>query len=345
MWHAAYLKIFLFSYVCAFLFSACAVPVQKQAYTSPSEEEIRKKWDTVRLSSAKIWVDYIPEMDARGEVDFVRGTVSFETVIPVQTENIPDLGEKKIILSALRVLGAETPDGNSILKNQIRDKKGNLLSSQNLDRFIAEEIVPKLKKENRAYTARDGVKRVKIGAAIPLVPNHIEIRARQYLGIVRSYASKFQLDIRLIMAMIHAESHFNPLARSPDGALGLMQLIPHYGGKEAYAFVYGQDSIPEEPYFFDPEKNIELGTAYYHLLKTRHFRDIQDKKKNRYIAVCAYNWGPGRLRNLISTYPLQEMNAEKAFALLEVTIPPETAEYLNDVMKLTEAYGKIISEK
>jgi len=206
-------------------------------------------------------------------------------------------------------------------------------------------VVPKVKKENRTYTAQDGVKRVKMAASIPLVPNHIEVRARQYLGIVSTYARKFQLDIRLVMAMIHAESHFNPLARSPDGALGLMQLIPHYGGKEAYAFVYGQDSIPEEPYFFDPEKNIELGTAYYHLLKTRHFRDIRDKRKKRYISICAYNWGPGRLRNLISAYPVQEMNAEKTFALLEEKIPDETAKYLNDVMKLTEAYGKILSEK
>ncbi|MGE0083677.1 MAG: transglycosylase SLT domain-containing protein [Desulfococcaceae bacterium] len=319
--------------------------MQEPVFTVLSEEEIRKKWDTVKLPGTSVWVDYIPEMDARGEVDFVKGTVVFETVIPAQTENIPDAGEKKIIVSALRILGAETPDGTGILKDQIRDKKGNVLSPRNIDRFIAEEIVPKLKKENRAYVARDGVKRVRMEASIPLVPNHIEVRAKQYLGIVRSYARKFQLDISLIMAMIHAESHFNPLARSPDGALGLMQLIPHYGGKEAYVFVYGEDKSLPEPYFFDPEKNIELGTAYYHLLKTRHFRDIQDKRKKRYIAVCAYNWGPGSLRNLINTYPLQEMNAEKVLALLEVKIPQETAEYLNDVMRLTEAYGKIISEK
>ncbi|MEZ4528083.1 MAG: transglycosylase SLT domain-containing protein [Desulfobacterales bacterium] len=345
MRHFACVNIFFLSCLSAVLFSACAVPVRDAVFTVPSEEEIRKKWDTVKLPGTTVWVDYIPEMDARGEVNFVKGTVVFETAIPVQTENISDMGAQKIRLCALRILGAETPGGTEILKDQIRDRKGNILKQQNIDRFVAEEIVVKLKKENRPYIAGDGVKRVKMEASIPLVPNHIEVRARQYMEIVRNYARRFQLDTRLMMAMIHAESHFNPLARSPDGALGLMQLIPHYGGKEAYAFVYGEDRIPEESYFFDPEKNIELGTAYYHLLKNRHFSDIPDQRKKRYIAVCAYNWGPGRLRSLVNAYPLQKMNAEKAFALLEGKIPQETAEYLNDVIRLTEAYGKIVSEK
>ena len=95
MRHFACLKIFFVCCVSAVLSAACALPpLQETVFTSPSEKEIRKKWDTVKLPSAKIWVDYLPETDARGEVDFVKGTVLFETVIPVQTENIAEAGEK-----------------------------------------------------------------------------------------------------------------------------------------------------------------------------------------------------------------------------------------------------------
>lgn len=339
---SGHLNLFFIFYVSAVLFSACAVPIREKP---PSEEEIRKKWDTVKLPGTMVWVDYSPEMEARGEVDFVKGTVDIEAVVPAQAENIPALGEKKIILSALRILSAETPDGTGILKDQIRDKDGNLLTIQNMRQFIAKEVVPKVKKGDRPYVGGDGVKRVKMETTIELVPNHIEVRARQYAGIVRNCAHRFQLDPSVIMAMIHAESRFNPMARSPDGALGLMQLIPHYGGKEAHAFVYGEDRTLPEDRFFDPEKNIELGTAYYHLLKNRHFSDIQDKRKKRYVAVCAYNWGPSRVRNLISAHPVKQMKAGDLLTLLRENIPPETAEYLNDVIRLTEAYGKIISDR
>jgi len=94
-----------------------------------------------------------------------------------------------------------------------------------------------------------------------LVRNLLEGRARQYHPIVLANAQKFNLDPALIMAMIHTESAFNPKARSHASAYGLMQLVPHTAGREAYQRVYGQRRELTPQYLFDPHNNIELGTA------------------------------------------------------------------------------------
>src|SRR5690606_22744713 len=47
-----------------------------------------------------------------------------------------------------------------------------------------------------------------------------------YSDTIRQQASHHGLDPEWVRAIIHAESNFNPAARSPKGAQGLMQLMP-----------------------------------------------------------------------------------------------------------------------
>ncbi|MEE4358451.1 MAG: transglycosylase SLT domain-containing protein [Desulfococcaceae bacterium] len=334
-------KIFCCLILLCILTAGCA-GTEKTVRIKAAPEAIARKWDTVRLPGTDSWVDYSPDLDTRGQVDFVRGKVALETVIPLDSGNIRDTAEQKIVLHALRVLTAESPDKDPFLKGQIRNRKGDILTDKNMRDFITKEIVPGLRRK-RVYVSKDGVKRVRIGADFDLLPNHIEIRAKHYMGTVRHFARKMKLDPALIMAMIHAESHFNPMARSPDGALGLMQLMPPYGAKEAYGFLYRTRKILPEAYFYDPARNIELGTTYYYLLKTRHFHDIPDNTAQRYIAVCAYNWGPGRLRRLVRTHALAKKNGAAVYSLLQQKTPAETAEYLKDVMGRYPAYEKMLA--
>ena len=47
----------------------------------------------------------------------------------------------------------------------------------------------------------------------------------RYLAIVRGHAKQYDIDPALLAAVIYSESRFRPHVRSPQGAIGLMQLL------------------------------------------------------------------------------------------------------------------------
>lgn len=91
-------------------------------------------------------------------------------------------------------------------------------------------------------------------------------------SIIRAAAKKHQLDPALVKAVIGTESGWNPMAVSPKGAQGLMQLIP----STAQRFGVGNA--------FDPSQNIEGGTTYLRELLDRYHGDLSK-------SLAAYNAG------------------------------------------------------
>lgn len=181
-----------------------------------------------------------------------------------------------------------------------------------------------------------------------LVRNLLEGRARQYQPIVLAHAQKFNLDPALIMAMIHTESAFNPKARSQASAYGLMQLVPHTAGREAYQRVYGQHRELTPQYLFDPHNNIELGTAYLHILKNSYLRSITDPLSRTYCAVAAYHAGPSNVWKAFIAEPLIKeaipainrlTPADVYQRLVEALPSTESRNYLRDVIKRIRLYG------
>jgi soluble lytic murein transglycosylase-like protein len=108
-----------------------------------------------------------------------------------------------------------------------------------------------------------------------------------YKQQIDTFASTYSLDPALVRAIIHAESGFNAKAVSPQGAQGLMQLMP------GTARDLGVNNA------FDTADNIRGGTQYLAKLLGMFQGDIR-------LAAAAYNAGPNAVRRHGGIPPYQE---------------------------------------
>ncbi|MGA1868018.1 MAG: transglycosylase SLT domain-containing protein [bacterium] len=202
------------------------------------------------------------------------------------------------------------------------------------ERFVVNIPHPIIKEEVETF---------KIEENINLNLCYINKKAKRIFSLVKVHGERFKISPQLIMAIIHTESSFNPRARSSKGAVGLMQLIPKYGAQDAFHFVYDNQGIPSRKYLYDPENNIELGTAYLALLQNKHFGRIKDTLKNNYLTICAYNRGPSAIKKIINKYDIEHIDSQELYSLLINKAPRETRDYLKKVMNRIKIYDSLFS--
>ena len=125
----------------------------------------------------------------------------------------------------------------------------------------------------------------------------------KFMPLVRRSSKEYKVDSALILAVIHAESAYNPLAKSRAGAVGLMQLMPQTAKR--FGVVDREDA----------GQNIQGGTQYLRLLLELFNYDLR-------LALAAYNAG------------------ESAVARFNNTIPPypETQQYVSRVITYYQEY-------
>lgn len=105
--------------------------------------------------------------------------------------------------------------------------------------------------------------------------------------LVRDLAPEYRLSPDLVLAVVEAESNFNPRALSPKNARGLMQLIP------ATAQRFGVKNV------WDPEQNLRGGMAYLRWLLDHFGGDIE-------LALAGYNAGEQAVRRHGGVPPYDE---------------------------------------
>ena len=110
-----------------------------------------------------------------------------------------------------------------------------------------------------------------------------------YSDIVYPISTEYEVDWRLVAAVIQAESNFDPDAVSPVGARGLMQLMPETAAD------YGVTLKN----IHDPEANIEAGVRHLKRLSRIYDGDIP-------LIAAAYNAGQGTVAKFEGIPPFEE---------------------------------------
>jgi hypothetical protein len=109
-----------------------------------------------------------------------------------------------------------------------------------------------------------------------------------FADFVEEASRRFGVPVHLICAVIYAESAGDARARSPKGAMGLMQIMPNTWAELRLRYDLGND-----PY--DPHDNILAGTAY--------LRKLHDRYGSPGF-LAAYNAGPARYEEHLAGRPL-----------------------------------------
>lgn len=311
---------------------------QQQAWAR-FKAETERKWQKFVHSTKKDWVDYNKDKDSRSKVDFENGKIVLEAIVSQNDPHALIKAKRKIKRQVEKILKQTDVANKRVLENQLVTKQGDQVDPASANNFINKEVLPRLIPAPQTYQAKDGVERRKYSVTVDLVPHHIRLRAEKYLPIVQKNAARFGLKPQLILAVMHTESFFNPRAISDANAIGIMQIIPRFAGREAYRAVYGHDKVISWDYLLVPENNIELGSAYLSLLKDTHFKDIRGDTKNLYVAICGYNWGPTAMRKkIVRKYPISQMSNDQVYSLLRAQTPLETKNYIERVTERMSIY-------
>lgn len=163
---------------------------------------------------------------------------------------------------------------------------------------------------------------------------------KKFLGLValfRKYSDRYKMDYLLMAAQGFQESGLNQDARSPVGAIGVMQIMPETG-----RILKVGDITKVEP-------NIHAGVKHMRSLMNTFFENepMDDLNKGLF-TFAAYNAGGGRVRQLRKEAEQRGLNPNIWFGNVEQIaserIGRETVTYVANIFKYYVAYRLVVEE-
>ena len=150
----------------------------------------------------------------------------------------------------------------------------------------------------------------------------------EHQTLVTEKSSTTDLDNAWIFAVIRQESAFSSDARSPVGAMGLMQLMP-----ATAKFIARKEKLspPKRSQLTRPELNITLGTAYLNHV-------YQKLGEHQVLATAAYNAGPS---NVMKWLPDTTLPADIWIELIPFS---ETRRYTERVLSYAAIYDQRLKQ-
>ncbi|MBK9948193.1 MAG: DUF3393 domain-containing protein [Nitrospira sp.] len=318
--------------------------------------KVRQTWGEkeVKVPEQKKYVKYTQNYMSRTIVDFDNGTILVETL----DDKAPKESLKNAIVTTLLTpddprsvdLFSDKPvtltsDHAPYLLGLVLDQEGQPIRTPAQAEAFATSTLESAKGRS---VDQNGVTKQALIAEIKMVANFTNKQADKYRATVTRFAEQFKISPSLIFAVIRTESNFNPFAVSSAPAFGLMQLVPTSGGRDAYRKAKGKDTIPSREYLFDPENNIELGSAYLNVLSYNLLEQVDNEVSREYCVISAYNTGTGNVFKAFagnSTSAINQINGLEPPAVydrLRANLPyQETRDYLMKVVGFRKQFVSV----
>ncbi len=323
------------------------------------KKELNFYWKKPKLSTQKNWVKYTKDKTTRTTVEFDKNVVVLETIA-----SSPREAEVKL-KKALAVVSID--DTKSALKSDELYKKIAKIEKRNrkllVDKPIKKELIlapiifkkPPTKEKIIRYVNKKivhkkiKVKKSKIHNAkvysinVQLPSDTMIKRSKAYENTVRKNAKRFNLPVSLVFAIMHTESSFNPFAKSYIPAYGLMQIVPRTAGIDSYVFLHKVKKMPTAQYLYNSANNIEMGSAYLHILYYRYLKPIDDPTSRLYCTIAGYNTGAGNVARAF----VDSNSVKKASKKINAMTSKMVYNHLIDNLKYDEAknYLKRVSKR
>ena len=308
-----------------------------QAAYQSYQDEITQFWQSAELSNQKTWVDYSPAMDVKRVVDFDKNEIR----ISIQGDKLQGFSPKdaeREILVALTMDVDKAYQQDPLLSKVVGVKlPGSQSPLLGLDANMASDL------GRKAQLKRMSGKRGELLTITAKLPeNSLAVRAYGYVPEVQKASSRWNVPAAVIMAIMHTESSFNPMARSHIPAFGLMQIVPKSAGRDASRLVFGQERLLTGADLFKPSTNIQMGAAYLHILDTRYLKGIVDPEARQVCVIAAYNTGAGNVARAFTG----NTSVKKALPLINRLTAKQVYAHLRSNLKYQEArnYVKKVTE-
>jgi membrane-bound lytic murein transglycosylase MltF len=151
------------------------------------------------------------------------------------------------------------------------------------------------------------------------------------IRLFEKYGARYGFDPLMLAAQGFQESKLRQDARSPAGAIGVMQLMPETGAELKVGDIHKL------------EPNIHGGAKYMSRLMTRYFEDAKFSEQDRTLfAFASYNAGPGNIARMRADAAKRGLDQDKWFENVEVVVARrigiETTTYVRNIYKYYVAY-------
>ena len=153
------------------------------------------------------------------------------------------------------------------------------------------------------------------------------------MGLFKKYADYYGFDWLALSAQAYQESKLDNSKRSPEGAIGIMQVLPKTAAHKSV-------NITDIHLL---ENNIHAGVKYLHFLRERYFSNPAIEPASRVnLSWAAYNAGPAKINKLRKIAQKRGFDPNKWFFNVEKIasefIGRETVEYVANINKYYVAY-------